>query len=40
MGNESALPSHVITGLAPAIPMKRGAALFRIGMAGTSPATT
>ncbi|MBO1903749.1 hypothetical protein J4G37_02380 [Microvirga sp. 3-52] len=37
MGNESALPSHVITGLAPVIPMKRGAALFRTGLAGTSP---
>jgi hypothetical protein len=30
---------HVITGLAPVIPMKKSAALHTIGMAGTSPAT-
>ena len=33
-------PSHVITGLVPVISIACGAALFRIGMAGTRPAMT
>ena len=33
-------PLHVITGLVPVITLLGGAALFRIGMAGTSPAMT
>ncbi len=40
-GNDTALqPSLVITGLVPVIPMVSSAVLFRIGMAGTSPAMT
>ncbi|WP_262272862.1 hypothetical protein [Microvirga yunnanensis] len=34
------VPLHVITGLVPVIPMRWGAALQTIGMAGTSPAMT
>jgi hypothetical protein len=30
----------VVTDLVPVIPIKKGAALFRIGMAGTRPAMT
>ncbi|WP_281413440.1 hypothetical protein [Microvirga sp.] len=32
--------SFVITGLVPVIPMLKGSALERIGMAGTSPVMT
>jgi hypothetical protein len=31
---------HVITGLVPVIPVVRGAALHKVGIAGTRPAMT
>jgi len=34
------LPSDVITGLVPVIPIKRSSALHSVGMAGTTPSMT
>ena len=40
MSGTATPPSHVITGLVPVISIVGGAALVRIGMAGTRPAMT